>query len=52
MALIDPTRIFNNLIVLGVLAWVFIMIYSKLDKERVRATMEAIKNMFGSKEEK
>ena len=52
MPLIDPARIFNNLIVLGVLGWIFFMIYLKLDKEKVKSTMEGIKGLFSRKEEK
>ena len=52
MTLIDPTRIINNLVVLGVLAWIFFMIYSAMDKEKVKSTIESIKGLFGRKEEK
>jgi len=52
MPLIDPTRIGNNLIVLGILFAIGFMIYQKMDKERVRETVEGLKNLFGKKEEK
>lgn len=51
MPLIDPSRVFNNLIALGVIAWIFFMIYSKMDKERVRSTIDGLKNLFGGKKE-
>ena len=52
MPLIDPSRIINNLIVLGVLLGIGFMIYSRMDKEKVKATVASLKNLFGSKEEK
>jgi len=52
MPLINPTRIINNLIVLGVVTWIFFMVYTKMDKEKIRETIDGIKNMFGKKEEK
>ena len=52
MPLIDTTRIINNLIVLAVLFGIGFMIYSKMDKEQVKATMEGIKRLFSGKEEK
>lgn len=51
MPLIDPTRIINNLIVLGVLGGIFFLIYSKLDKEQVKNVIDGIKRLFGKKEE-
>jgi len=51
MPLINATRVLNNIIVLGVLAAIGFMIYLKLDKERVKSTIESIKGWFGSKEE-
>ena len=51
MALIDPTRILNNLIALAVVLAIFFMIYSKMDKEKVKDTIERIKNLFGKKED-
>ena len=52
MPLIDATRVFNNLIVLGILFGIGFMIYSKLDREKVRNTMENIKGLLrrGGKE--
>lgn len=51
MSLIDPSRIFNNLVALAVIAWIFFMIYSKMDKARVRDTIERLKGLFGGKKE-
>ena len=51
MPLIDPTRIVNNLIVLGILGGIFFLIYSKLDKEQVRNLIDGIKRMFGKKDD-
>lgn len=51
MSLIDPARIMNNLIALGIIAWVFFMIYSKMDKARVKDTVDRLKNLFGGKKE-
>ena len=51
MTLINPTRIMNNLIVLGVLGWIFFMIYTKMDKEKVKDTWEKLSNLFGGKKE-
>lgn len=48
MSLIDPTKVLNNLIVLGVLLFIFIMIYSRIDKERLKAIRDSIKGMFSS----
>jgi len=48
MPFIDPTRILNNLVVLAILLFIFIMIYSKIDKEKLKEIKEAIKGMFGS----
>ena len=52
MPLINLTRVGNNLIVFAILFGIGFMIYSKLDREKVRSTMDGIKNMFGRKEEK
>lgn len=52
MSLIDPSRIFNNLIVLAIIAWIGFMVYSKMDKARVKDTIERLKNLFGKREEK
>ncbi|KKN11192.1 hypothetical protein LCGC14_1028960 [marine sediment metagenome] len=51
MALLSISRIGNNLIGLGVIAWVFFMIYSKMDKEKLRSTMDGLKKLFGGKKE-
>ena len=51
MPLLDPARIFNNLVALGVILGIFFMIYSKLDKARVKDTIERLKGLFGGKKE-
>ena len=51
MQLINPTRIFNNLIALAVIGWIFFMIWTKLDQEKVKGTIEGIKKLFRGKEE-
>ena len=51
MPLLDPARILNNLIALGVVGWIFFMIYSKMDKGKVKDTMERLKGLFGGKKE-
>lgn len=52
MPLLDMSRVGNNLIVLAILFGISFMIYSKMDREKVKATIEGIKNLFGKKEEK
>jgi len=52
MSLIDPSRIFNNLVALGVIFGIGFMVYSKMDKARVKDTIERLKNLFGRREEK
>ena len=49
MAFLDPTRIFNNLIVLFVLGWIFFLVYSKMDKERMKQMADSFKSFFGGK---
>ena len=51
MPLIDPTRILNNLIALAAVGAIFFMIWSKMDKEKTRDTIEGIKKLFGGKKE-
>lgn len=51
MALIDPSRVVNNFIALGVIAWIIFMVYTKMDKERVKDTMAKLKGLFGGKKE-
>lgn len=51
MPLIDPSRIFNNLVALGVIFGIGFMIYSKMDKEKVKSTIEGLKGLFGGKKE-
>ena len=50
MPLLDASKVLQSLIALAVIVWVFFMIYSKMDKERVRDTIERIKGLFGGKE--
>ena len=45
------SRVVNNLIAFGVIAWVFFMIYSQMNKARARDTMDRIKGLFGGKKE-
>lgn len=52
MPILNVTRVFNNLIVLGVLVWIGVMIYSKMDREKLRAMGESLSKMFGGREEK
>ncbi len=53
MALIDPSRILNNLIVLAALLGIGFLVYSKMDKEKVKSTIDGFKKLFGgSREEK
>ena len=51
MPLLSMSRVGNNLIALAVLAWVFFMIYSKMDKQKTRDTIDKIKGLFGGKKE-
>jgi len=51
MPLIDPTRIFNNLIVLGILFELGLMIYFKIEKERREAIKEFFKRILERTEE-
>ena len=51
MPLLDMSRIGNNLIVLGVLFAIGFMIYSKMDREKTRQTIDGLKNLFGGKKE-
>ena len=51
MSLLNITRIINNLIVLGVVGWIFFMIYTKMDKEKVKDTWERLSKLFGGKKE-
>ncbi len=52
MPLIDSSRILNNAIVLAILAAFAFLIYSKLDREKTKSTIEGIKKLFSPKEEK
>ncbi len=51
MSIIDPVRVLNNLIALGVIAGIGFMIWSKMDKEKTRNTIGNIKKLFGGKKE-
>ena len=51
MPLLSLSRVTNNLIALGVVAWIFFMVYSKMDKEKVKDTMDKLKGLFGGKKE-
>ncbi len=51
MPLMSLSRVGNNLIALGVIIWIFFMIYSKMDKARVKDTMNRLKGLFGGKKE-
>ena len=51
MPLLNISRVGNNLIAFGVIAWIFFMIYTKMDKEKVRDTMDKLKGLFGGKKE-
>ncbi len=51
MPILSLSRVGNNLIVLGILAGIFYMIYTKMDKEKTRNTIEGIKKLFGGKKE-
>ncbi len=50
MTILDPSRILNNLLALGIISGVGFMIYSKMDKEQVKSLIEGIKRVFGKKE--
>lgn len=51
MPLLNPSRIINNLTALGVILAIGFMIYSKMDKEKVRDTIDKLKGLFGGKKE-
>ena len=51
MPLINPTRILDNLLVLGIILWIGFMIYSKMDKTQVHNAIERIKGWIGNKGE-
>lgn len=51
MPILDISRVGNNLIAFGILAGIFFMIWSKMDKEKTRHTIEGIKKLFGGKKE-
>ncbi len=51
MSLIDPTRVLNNLIALGAIFAIGFMIYVKMDKARVKDTIEKLKGLLGGKKE-
>ncbi len=45
------SRVGNNLIAFGIVAWIFFMIYSKMDKAKVKDTIDKLKGVFGGKKE-
>lgn len=51
MPILDISRVGNNLIAFGILAGIFFMIWSKMDKEKTRHTIEGFKRLFGGKKE-
>ena len=51
MSLIDPAKVVQNLIALGILFWVGFLIYSKMDREKLKSTTERLKKLFGGKDE-
>jgi len=52
MALIDPSRILNNIVALGVILGIGFLIYSQMDKQKIQSTLEGIKGMFNRGEGK
>lgn len=50
MPLINPTRILNNLLVLGILAGIGFMIYSKMNKDKIQSVKEKIQGWMGKGE--
>lgn len=51
MPLLNISTVGNNLIALAVLLGIGFMIWSKMDKEKTRETVDGIKRLFGSKKE-
>lgn len=51
MPLMNLSRVGNNLIVLGILFAIGFMIWSKMDREKVRGTVDGLKRLFGGKKE-
>ena len=51
MSLLDISRVGNNLLAFAVVAWILFMIYTKMDKAKVKDTIERLKNLFGGKKE-
>ena len=51
MSLLDISRVGNNLIAFGILFAIGFMIWSKMDKEKTRHTIEGFKKLFGGKKE-
>lgn len=45
------SRIFNNLLVLFILGWIFLSAYSKM-KDKIDPIIDSIKGWFGNKEGK
>ena len=51
MPLLDISRVGNNLIAFGILAGIFFLIWSKMDKEKTRHTIDGFKKLFGGNKE-
>ena len=51
MPLLNISRVGNNLIALAVIAWIFFMIYARMDKAKVKDTIDKLKGLFGGKKE-
>lgn len=52
MPLINPSRIVNNVIALIIILWFAFLMWSKLDKQRVKEIFDSMSGMFRNKEEK
>ncbi len=50
MPLLDMTRVVDNILVLVILFIVGFMIYTKIDREKAKDTMERLKGLFKRKE--
>ena len=50
MPLINLSRVGNNIIVLAILFGIGFMIWSKLDKQKAKSTIDGIKNIFRRKD--
>lgn len=50
MPLINLSRVINNVIVLVIMGWFAFMLWSKINKEKVKGLIDGITNLFGGKE--